>query len=920
MTQLTFYLQYAFRNLWRNRRWSTFAVFSIAAGVAAVVALRSLGLAIGDALTGSVRATNHGDITLTVGSTVGFLSMDDPADADTFSDAQIERAREWADARGATMSAYLASSSIQLAALDFTTAGRPQFISTYLIDPDTFPPTHDLTADDPAGVALRELFQGGNEVVISRNLADSQGIAVGDMARVSGTEEEFVVRGIVPTEAEAGLDNIFAGFFGFAYINIALADKLPVPDNPNQISIALPGSPMMEDITAAEGDLLNLIGGSTFSLRTRTVPELIRRNQAIADIVSSLIVVMGLGALLIGGVGIVNTMLVMIGRRTEEIAALKTFGLKGRQIAAMFMSEAALLGLAGSIVGCVFGVLLSALANAYGQTLIQQPLAWRVYPDAVLFGLGLGLVVTIVFGVLPVITAVRVRPGIILRPNETYIPRVGCLQSLGMMALVVIVIGLIAGQILQPSFAVSQASFTPNPFVVGIIGVAVTLLILGFLVGVMWVVVFIASYLPAFGIVELRLALRNLTTRRLRTATTLLALSAGMFALSSISFFGAGAREILQFTLSESFGGNVLIFTIIPPAISQPLIDAQLDRIEGVSYRTRLMNYQGEIVGVNGEPIDRDSQPTFEELADEMEAAVAEGDFARMGEIGEQMNAVADYFVTVAARDTTNPNLPTETLIAGRSLTAEDRGQPVAVFRESAALRLLGVEVGSTVTLEINGRDYDLEVVGLLPGDDAQGGFSFSPGEIGDVVVPPDTLEIAPEFQFNIAQVEPEHLNQALIDLSALPLIFSIDITFIDNLLSRFINQMSAIPILVGLLSLGAAAVIMANTVALATLERRRQIGILKAIGLKGQRVLWIMLLENTLVSLLGGALGVGLSMLGVSLMSSLSVGISIPLPRDATPTAIALIIAAVVIAWVATILSARVAVGEKVLNVLRYE
>jgi ABC-type antimicrobial peptide transport system permease subunit len=364
----------------------------------------------------------------------------------------------------------------------------------------------------------------------------------------------------------------------------------------------------------------------------------------------------------------------------------------------------------------------------------------------------------------------------------------------------------------------------------------------------------------------------------------------------------------------------VLIFTIIPPAISQPLIDARLDTIEGVSYRTRLMNYQGEIVGVNGEPVDRDAGPTMEELADQMEAAVEAGDFQQMGVLGEQMQTVVDLFVAVTAHDTTNPNLPVTLLVAGRSLTPEDRGQPVAVFRQSPTLTALGVEVGSTVTLDIEGRDYDLEVVGLLPGDDAQGEFSFRPGEMGDVIVPPDALGVAPQFQFNIAQVEPEHLNQALIDLSALPLIFSIDISFIDSLLSRFINQMSAIPILVGLLSLGAAAVIMANTVALATLERRRQIGILKAVGLKGQRVLWIMLLENTLVSLIGGALGVGLSMLGASLMSSLSVGFSIPLPRDATPTAIALIIAAVVIAWLATILSARVAVGEKVLNVLRYE
>jgi putative ABC transport system permease protein len=925
MTQIAFYLQYAFRNLSRNRRWSTFALFSIAAGVAAVVALRSLSLAIGDALTSSVRATNHGDITLSLGDTGGFFDMGNPADEQFFDDTDIARVQEWTEARGGRMTAYISSSSIQLAALDYTSAGRPQFISTYFIDPQTFPPTEDLLALDPANVPLRDLFQGGNEVVISKNLADSQGIAVGDTVRVSGTEEEFTVRGIVPTEAEAGLDNIFAGFFGFAYFDLALRDKLPAADNPNLISIALPeGTPLVE-ISAVEDELRNIVGTSAASLRIRTVPELIQRNQQFADVVGSLIVVMGLGALLIGGVGIINTMLVMVGRRTDEIAALKTFGLKGRQVAALFMSEAILLGIGGSLLGGVFGVLLSGLANAYGQALIQQPLRWRVYPEAILFGLALGLVVTVVFGVLPVITAVRVRPGIILRPNETYIPRVGCLQSLGMILLVIIVIGLVAGQILQPSFATvnsaSGSDFAPSPYLVGIISVGATLLILGFLVGVLWVLVWLVSHLPSFGSVDLRLALRNLTTRRIRTATTLLAISAGMFALSSISFFGAGAREIMQFTLSESFGGNVMIFPILPAAIAQPLINSKLDSLEGVEYRTRLMNFQGEIVAVNGETIERDAGPTMDELGDMMEEAAEAGDFARMQEIGEQMGSFREFSLSLAARDTTNPNVDNSQIIAGRNIALEDRGQRVAVLRLSPTLQSLGVQVGSMVTLEVNGRTFDFEVVGLLPGDDANGDFSFRPGEMGDVVIPPDSLNgIEPEFQFNIAQIESEHLNRALIELSSLPLIFSIDISFIDGLLSRFINQMSAIPILVGLLSLGAAAVIMANTVALATLERRRQIGILKAIGLKGQRVLWIMLMENTLVSLLGGVLGVGLSALGVSLMTSLGTGISIPLPRDATPTAIALIVASVLIGWVATFLSARVAVGERVLNVLRYE
>ncbi|MBC7871550.1 MAG: FtsX-like permease family protein, partial [Chitinophagaceae bacterium] len=137
-------------------------------------------------------------------------------------------------------------------------------------------------------------------------------------------------------------------------------------------------------------------------------------------------------------------------------------------------------------------------------------------------------------------------------------------------------------------------------------------------------------------------------------------------------------------------------------------------------------------------------------------------------------------------------------------------------------------------------------------------------------------------------------------------------ITFIDGIFSRFIDQFSALPILVGLLSLGAAAVIMANTVALATLERRRQIGILKAIGLKGGRVLRIMLLENLIVSLLGGLIGMGLSAIGVAIMSKLWQDVVILIPTETLPIAIALVIAAVLIGALATLLSANVAVRER--------
>ena len=86
---------------------------------------------------------------------------------------------------------------------------------------------------------------------------------------------------------------------------------------------------------------------------------------------------MGLGALLVGGVGIMNTMLVLVRRRTSEVAAIKTFGLRGRQVAALFFTEALMLGIIGSLLGVIVGIGLSVIVNEYGAVALRQPLIWK---------------------------------------------------------------------------------------------------------------------------------------------------------------------------------------------------------------------------------------------------------------------------------------------------------------------------------------------------------------------------------------------------------------------------------------------------------------------------------------------------------------------------------------------------------------
>jgi putative ABC transport system permease protein len=119
-------------------------------------------------------------------------------------------------------------------------------------------------------------------------------------------------------------------------------------------------------------------------------------------------------------------------------------------------------------------------------------------------------------------------------------------------------------------------------------------------------------------------------------------------------------------------------------------------------------------------------------------------------------------------------------------------------------------------------------------------------------------------------------------------------------------------------LSLLAGAVIIANTVSLSTLERRRQVGVMKALGLKGRRVLMLMVLENGLIGSLGGLIGVGIGVLFTLLMS---IGTQISITQSVSWGTVAILLGlSLLISLVATLLSAWTAATEKPLNVLRYE
>ena len=251
MRRILFYFRHAITNLRNSGHWTVFAIFCVAAGVATVVALRSLGLSITDSLLGNLRQYNHGDILMSAVESFGPFSgafqrgEDEPS---VFRSRRRNLPVDWTAEHNGQLTMYTLVSNIQITAMGVSGVGRPQFISSYLIDPQTFDIAGPIVALDPPGVPPHRIAGGDFAVVISRNLAESQNLKVGDQVRVSGTEQPFTVAGIVPTETEANINNILAAFFGFVYFDQRYAEMLQLNTNPNHIGVVLPDGTTSDQI------------------------------------------------------------------------------------------------------------------------------------------------------------------------------------------------------------------------------------------------------------------------------------------------------------------------------------------------------------------------------------------------------------------------------------------------------------------------------------------------------------------------------------------------------------------------------------------------------------------------------------------------------------------------------------------------
>lgn len=923
--QLRFYINHSLNDLWVNKRLTFFALLSIAAGVAAIVSLQTLASMISGTLNQNLQASNRGDISISMGGLpnefvdqgVAEGVIEQPgsgafvgASGYMISARGLETIRQWIENSGYsgqvdfTYQVYLNGPQAAFmggygTAMTAVTSGENvSQLTPVMVETDLYPFYSAILTLD--GQTLAAAFNAPNDVVITEKVADDLQVGVGDTVRLSEATADFVVRGIVSDDAGiVGSSDLLLGLFGYYYLDVSALEYFPdVPLAASNLYFRLDDPNKLEQVRAGLAERFPY-------LSLQTTEDARQANEKVSEQITQLVTIMGLISLLIGSIGIINTMQVVVRRRTVEVAVLKTMGLQAGQVTQLFLTEAFILGIVGSLAGIVLGWVAVFAIKGTAEAAFAVELPFRIAPVPAINGFIVGILVTTVFGFLPTLTAGQVRPGIVLRPSDDIVPRAGRLRSvLALVVMILVLSGIASGIMGNPAlaFGVVTGAF---------ITAGLLLVLLLFLI---WL---IGRFFPSLGIVDLKIALRQMLAGRMRGAITLLALVIGVFTLSFITLFADSITMLLKSMMETQ--GNLLVQVqgINQLASTETILQAA----EGVnSYDVTLM-YATEFVRwestANG--------ATYNE--DALTALLSEKDFTLPGifvgteeqriELGKSVLTLSLRVFEAAPLD----DLPEVAITAGRQLTESDAGKPVFVMIAQDIWNQVGVAPGDKFTFRLRGaglpqsagEEVTFELVGIAKPPAANIGFGnptvYAPRDAFPQNTPVATIQI-------LADVNDEQVSQVRRELSAVPGTFALETSVFTQFIEKLLGTFIAFPSLVAALGLIVGGVVIANSVALTTMERRHEIAVMKSIGLQRGRVLAMILLENSILGLIGGLIGVGIGLVGLLIVTSVS-GLTGAVPVG---TGLLLMLLCIVVALVAAVSSAWSASGEKPLNVLRYE
>lgn len=520
----------------------------------------------------------------------------------------------------------------------------------------------------------------------------------------------------------------------------------------------------------------------------------------------------GLVIVILGGIGVSSVTRVFVQQKMKSIAVLKCVGARSAQLLAIYVAQVVVLGFAGSLLGLLLALAATQAIPLYVPNSTGVEIAYAVTMPAVVQGLGIGMLVSLLFSLVPLLDVRHVKPSLLLR-DEARTRRPDAVQIVVTLAVVGGLVGLTIWQ---------AGSLRIGGIVAG--GFAATAIVLHVAGSLLIRAIRPLSRSTSFA---LRHAVLQLSRPGSQMRIVLLAVGLG-------SFFIIGVRS-LQENLIGQFGDRM---TADSPDMF--LLDVQRDQVEPV--RGVMAQYlppgavtpplipvlRARVVGVEGREVSLDNYE----------------DVRGRGSLGREY--------TITYRSTLAAN---ERILQGQ-MWDDTPSKTAEVSIEQSISERFKINIGDTMRFDVLGRAVAATVTSVRFvewSESRAGGFMF--------VFRPGALEQAPHafigFLKGPADVETRARMQSAL-VAVAPNVSVIDGREIIDAIKTVIDNVTLAVTVVGTLVVFSGLMILIGAVAMTKFRRVYEAAIFKTLGATRGLIALVLVLEYGLLGVLAGTIGAG--------------------------------------------------------------
>ena len=556
-------------------------------------------------------------------------------------------------------------------------------------------------------------------------------------------------------------------------------------------------------------------------VRQRTVAEAERDLTSAIGELRDFLGIVGLVALLLGGIGVASGIHAFVAKKIDTVAILRCLGATSGQAVAIYVTQAVAMGVLGAAAGALLGVAVQFMVPQVMQQFIPVDVTVRVEPVALSMGLVVGIWVALVFALRPLIALRHVSPlQTLRRETDAQALRLD-LRDWARLALTaatagsIVLLAVARSRSVQSGFAVSVSIAA----VIAVLAASAALVTFG-----------ARRLLRARWPFVVRQGVANLYRPANQTGAVILALGFGVFLISTLYQVQHSLLRQISFS-AEATRANTVFF------------DVQQDQNDGLL----------SIIGQSGGTVTQ-SIPI-------VQMRIAKVNGTPVAEFLKKMNMRPNFWAyrreyRSTYRDTI---VASEKLVEGKWFGAAGRDSIGEVSMEVELFRDMKLKLGDTITWDVQGVMVPVRVTSLREVNWAR----FEPNFFA--VFSPGALEKAPRQYVVTADVTGPgavgRLQRDVVD--RYPNISSLDLTLVQTTIRGILRRVTSAVRFMAVLSLLLGVPVLFSAVAATRRERIREGVLLKTLGATRGQVRLVMLSEYALLGLLGSLTGMLLSIGG---------------------------------------------------------